>query len=71
MATYKEIQLFVKRRYGFNPRTCWIAHVKEELGLPMREAHNRRGAQRKYPCPEDNRPAIEAALRHFGMLERE
>jgi len=59
----------VKRQYGFYPRTCWIAQVKSELGLPMRKAPNRLGAQRKYTCPEDKKPAIEAALRYFNMIE--
>ena len=70
MATYKEIQSFVKRRYGFNPKTCWIAHVKEEMGLPLKKAPNRQREQRKYPCPEEKKSAIEEALRNFGMIER-
>jgi hypothetical protein len=38
MATYKDIQKYVKQRFGFEPKTCWIAHVKELNGLPTRSA---------------------------------
>ncbi len=69
MATYQQIQDYVRRNNGFTPKTCWIAHVKDELGLPMRKASNRLGAERKYPCPEDKKSEIEAALRHFGMID--
>ena len=33
MATYKEIQAYVKEKYGFQPKTCWIAHMKEVCGI--------------------------------------
>lgn len=29
MATYKQIQEYLKYNYGFVPKTCWIAHMKE------------------------------------------
>ena len=50
MATYTEIQEWVKQHYGFTPKTCWIAHVKSLSGLPMRKAPNRLGAGRVAPC---------------------
>lgn len=69
MATYKEIQDYVRRKEGFTVKTCWIAHVKELNGLSPRKAPNRIFEQdRKYPCPPDKRRAIEDALRHFGMF---
>ena len=37
MATYEEIQDYIKQKYGFTPKTCWIAHVKEICGLPVRK----------------------------------
>ena len=40
MATYKEIQEYVKDKYGFQPKTCWIAHMKEVCGLPVKVAVN-------------------------------
>jgi len=33
MATYKEVQEYIKKKYGFIVKTCWIAHVKEMCGL--------------------------------------
>lgn len=69
MATYKDIQAWVKQHYGFVPKTCWIAHVKSLSGLPMRKAPNRLGASRVAPCPYDKMPPIRAALVHFKMLK--
>ena len=68
MATYKDIQVFVQRKYGFVPKTCWIAHVKEINGLPTRGAHNRRTSKRQVPCPPDKQPLISDALRHYRMI---
>lgn len=67
MATYKQIQTFVRRAYGWEPQTCWIAHCKELKGLPLGHAHNRDGARQK-PCPDSKRDAIYEAFQHFGML---
>jgi hypothetical protein len=68
MATYDEIVERVRQRDGFVPKTCWIAHVKELNGLPVGRAWNRAGHSRVVPCPNDKRPAIERAFRHFGMI---
>lgn len=68
MATYREIQDWVRQQYGFMPKTCWIAHCKELYGLPVRRAANREGEERKVPCPPEKRPAIRAAFEHFRML---
>ena len=69
MATYREIQEHVRTHTGRVPKTCWIAHVKSDLGLTMRTAPNRFSAStRQIPCPPDKRQAILAALRHFGMI---
>ncbi len=69
MSTYAAIQTYVKQTHGFVPKTCWIAHVKSLHGLPMRTAPNRASPQtRMVPCPPEKRPAIEDALRHFGVI---
>ncbi len=68
MATYKQIQTWVKQNYGFVPETCWIADMKFRAGLPMRKAPNRKGAERVRPCPPEKMAPIQAALRHFGMI---
>lgn len=69
MATYREIQSHVRGQYGFRPKTCWIAGVKADHGLTRGQAPNRiNEAVREQPCPPAKRAAIEAALRHFGMV---
>ena len=67
MATYKQIQALVRRKQGWMPKTCWIAHCKELKGLALGHAHNRDGA-RQEPCPDSKRDAIYEAFHHFGML---
>ena len=34
--TYKAIQAEVKQAAGFTPKTCWMVHVKEQMGFQMR-----------------------------------
>jgi hypothetical protein len=69
MATYRQIQDWVRQTRGFVPKTCWIAHVKSDLGLSMRRSVNHYShPTRVNPCPGDRRQAIEAALRHFEMV---
>ncbi len=34
MATYRQIREYVSEQYGYVPKTCWIAHVKELNGSP-------------------------------------
>ena len=67
MATYKEIQAYVKKEFGYTPKTCWIAHAKELSGLPVKRSHRRSG-ERVYPCPEEKLRDIQEAFRHFGMM---
>lgn len=38
---YANIQQYVKKKYGFVPKTCWIADRKEKLGFDIRTAWNR------------------------------
>ena len=61
-ATYEKIAEYVKSKYGFVPQPCWIAHVKELCGLPVRRAWNRQGEQRKNPCPKDKVKYIKEAI---------
>jgi hypothetical protein len=68
MATYNEIQQWIKKKYGFSVETCWIADVKEKCGLPMRTAHNRKGKERMKPCPKNKIRYITKAFRHFKMI---
>jgi hypothetical protein len=68
MATYKEIQNYVKQKHGFQPKTCWIADVKFQCGISMREAPNRQSEERTNPCPENKIDSIKDALKHFNMI---
>ncbi|MCR2834086.1 hypothetical protein [Parerythrobacter lacustris] len=69
MATYREIQDWVKKQSGFVPKTCWIADLKHQHKLTAKIAPNRQGSARAYPCPPDRREAIESAFRHYGMIK--
>ena len=68
MATYKDIQKYVRKQYGYMPKTCWIADVKDQAGIPIREAPNRSGPDRKNPCPPRRVPHIMAALKYFNTI---
>jgi len=68
-ATYVAIKECVVKQFGFVPKTCWIAHVKELNRLPVSVAHNRHDPSvRQVPCPPDKRAAIESAFRSLGLL---
>ena len=65
MATYKEIQEYVKRKYDVSVKTCHIAYVKRAKGIPMKTIRTK---DYKYPCPAKYFPCIEDALKHFSMI---
>lgn len=72
MATYKDIQSDIRQRHGRSIKTCWIAHVKELNGLPVRNAPNRMSSSiRQEPCPTDFRPLIEESMHRLGMLKEQ
>lgn len=69
MATYKQIQEYVKDNYGFVPKTCWIAHMKEIYGIYVKNAPNRISPDnREKPCPIDKQKYIKKAFEHFNMI---
>ena len=68
MATYAEIQERVRKICNRTPKSCWIAHVKEMNGLPVRRAPNRQGEVRQCPCPTRMIAPIEQAFREFHMI---
>lgn len=65
MATYKDIERWVKKNCGFVPKPCWIAHCKELNGIRL---NSNRTTPRKVTCPPNKRLCIEKAFRHFGWL---
>lgn len=69
MATYKEIQKYVKDNYGYIPKSCWIAHTKEICGLNPKISNNRYNNNRRaYPCPENKLNDIKQAFIYFEMI---
>ena len=69
-ATYKMIQEYVKKKYGFKVHTAYIAEVKRELGLSMYDAPNAAEGlrqPRKHPTQEKVN-AIKDALNYFNLL---
>lgn len=69
MATYKQLQDWVKEQYGFVPHKCWIADVKRMEGLRMRKAPNRIGDTPVILCPNDKIEPIRSALAYFRMIK--
>lgn len=52
--TYKKIQEYIEKTYGFKVHTAYIAEVKSDLGLPMYDAPNaveERKRPRAHPIP--------------------
>ena len=67
LATYKQIQEYVVKKYGVTVKTCWIADVKDIYGLVKCPAPNREW-ERKNPCPLKYWDMIEDALRYFRCM---
>ena len=69
-ATYREIEEWVREKYGFHVTNLNIAQVKQKHGIIERENYNKSQKEdAKQPqCPEDKEKAIRDALEHFGMV---
>lgn len=69
MATYAQIQEYIKEKHGFTVKGCWIAHMKELHGLPVKVSSRRYDVNvRQVPCPENKKEYIKEAFEHFGMI---
>ncbi|TVY02403.1 hypothetical protein [Paenibacillus cremeus] len=69
MATYKQVQGYVKQKYGYLPKTYWIAHMKEVCGLNPKTAQNRYSPNsRVHPCPPEKQNDIRDSFQHFKMI---
>ena len=67
--TYKMIQEYVEKKYGFKVHTAYIAEVKRSLGLTMYDAPNaveELKNPRKHPTAEKVE-AIKDALKYFRI----
>ena len=68
--TYKMIQEYVEKKYGFKVHTAYIAEVKKALGLTMYDVPNATEElkqPRKHP-PKEKAEAIMEALKHFEVI---
>ncbi|MEK6942391.1 MAG: hypothetical protein AABW85_06045 [archaeon] len=62
--TYSEVQQFVKKKYCFTPRTCWIADAKRACEYKVKKAHNRKGKKMANPCPYGKIEAVKYGVLH-------
>ena len=68
--TYKMIQEYVEKKYGFKVHTAYIAEVKRSLGLTMYDTPNaveELKHPRKRP-PKEKVEAITEALKYFEVI---
>ena len=68
--TYKMIQEYVEKKYGFKVHTAYIVEVKRSLGLTMYDASNaveELNQPRKHP-PKEKVEAIKDALKYFEVI---
>lgn len=69
MATYKQIQKYIKDNYGYTAKSCWIAHMKEVCGLKPNISPRRYSPEsRVHPCPPDKQNDLKEAFKHFKMI---
>ena len=69
-ATYKQIQNYALEKFGFKVSTLYIAQVKKEHSLEVREHYNIQKNENKkvLQCPIEKEEAILDALKHFKMI---
>ena len=68
--TYKMIQEYVEKKYGFRVNTVYIAEIKRSLGLMMYDTPNavkELKQVRKHP-PKEKVEAIKDALKYFEVI---
>jgi len=69
MATYKQIQDFVKAKHEYLPRSTWIAHMKEICGLNPQMAVTRHSPDKRInPCPPHKQDDLRKAFEHFKLI---
>lgn len=67
--TYKQIQNYTKEHYGFSPKTCWIADIKEQCGLMPKLAPNRKNPKiRTNPCPKNKIEVLKLVFKDLGII---
>lgn len=68
MVTNKEIQEYVKEKYGYTAKNAWIAHAKEHHGISVKRAYNRKSTKRLWPCPKKHLVEFKEIFEHFEIL---
>ena len=68
--TYKNIKEYIFNKYGVKAHTLYIAQVKKELGLPMRECSHKSKNEEyvQQQCPAEIREMIVDALKYFKAI---
>ena len=68
--TYKQIQNYIFKTFGFKVSTLYIAQVKKKHGLEVRKHYNiSKNENQKVPeCPIEKEEAILDALKYFKMI---
>jgi 23S rRNA (uracil1939-C5)-methyltransferase len=68
--TYKQIEEYVKNKYGLHVPNLYIAQVKKEFGIIERENYNLGKEGHRVPqVTKEKRDAIIDALRFYKMIE--
>lgn len=69
MVTYKQTIAYIKEHDNVTVKPCWIAHMKEKCGLPVRHAPNRKDPYKRCnPCPLGKEKYILNAFRDLGLI---
>ena len=69
MASYLEIKNYVLEKHGHRVKSGWIAHAKEEYGIPIKSAWNRKGEERLWKCPKKHLDRFKEVFIHFELIE--
>ena len=69
-AGYREIRAWILQEYGFGVSPYQVAYVKKKNGAIERKGRNGPPPEeaKTQSVPPEKEAAIEAALRHFGMI---
>ncbi len=69
LATYKQIEAHMREKYGYTPKSCWIAHMKEICGLKPKTSSRRYSPDsRVQPCPESKQNDFRETFKYFNMI---
>lgn len=67
--TYKKIQEYIEKTYGFKVHTAYIAEVKSDLGLPCATPLTQwKNSNAQEPIQRRMVEAIKETLKHFEIV---